>query len=221
VTRSLRPSGRPRRTSSSSTSRCPGEPVSRRRGSCCPSTPAPGSSCSRVTRPRPRSGRRRRSACPATSSREDPAELVDYVRTVAAGGTAWSQAVFRTGDGETGGSPSQNHRPSCGERRHGLGAALNTTNQVLAVVGLAAVLCPLADAAIRRQAEFVADRFAADHGLALELAAALRAMDDGQRVACGWSRRLLASHPTADRRISALLTAMAPRQPDPGAIRLA
>lgn len=59
---------------------------------------------------------------------EDPAELVDYVRTVAAGGTAWSQAVLRTGDGETGGLPSQNNRPHYGERRHGLGATLNTTN---------------------------------------------------------------------------------------------
>jgi DNA-binding NarL/FixJ family response regulator len=103
--------------------------------------PGARSSCSRVTRPRPRSGRRRRSACRATSSREDPAELVDYVRTVAAGGTAWSQAVFRTGDGETGGSPSQNesqtflrrattrtrrgsehHQLSAGRRRAGGGA---------------------------------------------------------------------------------------------------
>ena len=42
----------------------------------------------------------------------------------------------------------------------------------LALVGLAAVLCPLADAAVSRRSEFVADRFAADHGLALELAAA-------------------------------------------------
>src|SRR3712207_2409126 len=47
---------------------------------------------------------------------------------------------------------------------------------VLALVQLAAALCPLAEAAISRQSEFAADRFAADHGLALELAAALRAM---------------------------------------------
>jgi STE24 endopeptidase len=37
---------------------------------------------------------------------------------------------------------------------------------VLAVLGLAAVLCPLADAAVSRRSEFAADRFAADHGLA-------------------------------------------------------
>ena len=66
---------------------------------------------------------------------------------------------------------------------------------------------PLADPAISRQSEFAADRFAADHGLALELAAALHAMDDGRRGACGWSWRLLASHPTSERRIGALLAA--------------
>ncbi len=78
---------------------------------------------------------------------------------------------------------------------------------VLAFVGLAAVLCPLADAAVSRRSEFAADRFAADHGLACELAAALHALDDGRRGACGWSRRLLASHPTAEQRIRALLAA--------------
>ncbi len=74
-------------------------------------------------------------------------------------------------------------------------------------MGLAAVLGPLADAAISRRSEFAADRFAADHGLALELATALRAMDDGRRTACGWPRRLLASHPTSEQRIRALLAA--------------
>ena len=78
---------------------------------------------------------------------------------------------------------------------------------VLAVLGVAAVLCPLADAAVSRRSEVAADRFAADHGLALELAAALHAMDDGRRTACGWSRRLLASHPTSEQRIRALLAA--------------
>ncbi len=51
--------------------------------------------------------------------------------------------------------------------------------------------------------------FDADHGLALELAAALRAMDDGQPAARRWWRRLLASHPPPDLRISALLRATA------------
>jgi STE24 endopeptidase len=95
---------------------------------------------------------------------------------------------------------------------------------VLAFVGLAAGLCPLADAAISRQSEFAADRFAADHGLALGLAAALQAMDDGRRGACGWPRRLLASHPTAEQRIRALLAATgsasssAPLQPRAGIV---
>src|SRR4051794_15068259 len=40
---------------------------------------------------------------------------------------------------------------------------------VLAFVGAAAVLGPVVDAAISRRSEFDADRFAADHGLALEL----------------------------------------------------
>jgi STE24 endopeptidase len=62
---------------------------------------------------------------------------------------------------------------------------------------------------IGRQAEFAADRFAADHGLALELAAALNALDDGRRAASGWSRRLLSSHPTSEQRIRALLAATA------------
>jgi STE24 endopeptidase len=78
---------------------------------------------------------------------------------------------------------------------------------VLAFVGLAALLCPLADAALSRRSEIAADRFAADHGLALELAAALHAIDDGRGVAAGWSRRLLASHPTAEQRICALRAA--------------
>ncbi len=80
---------------------------------------------------------------------------------------------------------------------------------VLLPVGLAAVICPLADAAVSRRAEFAADRFAADHGLALQLAAALSALDDGRCAASGWLWRLLASHPTSDRRIGALLAAAA------------
>ena len=43
---------------------------------------------------------------------------------------------------------------------------------VLAALALSAVIVPLADAAVSRRAELGADRFAADHGLAGELAAA-------------------------------------------------
>ena len=77
---------------------------------------------------------------------------------------------------------------------------------VLVVVGLTAVLVPLANAAISRRSEYAADRFAADHGLAIELAAALRVLDDGKRAPRGWSR-LLSTHPTSEQRIKALQTA--------------
>jgi PAS domain-containing protein len=80
---------------------------------------------------------------------------------------------------------------------------------VLAFIGLAAVNRPLADAALSRHAESVADRFADDCGLALESAAALHAMDDGRGVAARWSRRLLASHSPFEQRILALLAATA------------
>jgi STE24 endopeptidase len=80
---------------------------------------------------------------------------------------------------------------------------------VLAALALSAVICPLADAAVSRRAEFTADRFAADHGLARELAAALRALNDASGAAPGWSRRLLASHLSTELRISALLTVSA------------
>lgn len=92
---------------------------------------------------------------------------------------------------------------------HALQQGQWTVAGVLAFVGLAAVLCPTVDAAISRQVEFDADRFAADHRLALELAAALRLLDDGRSAGSGWPRRLLASHPIPDRRITALLTTTA------------
>ncbi len=83
---------------------------------------------------------------------------------------------------------------------------------VLVFVALSTVLCPLADAAISRRAEMAADLFAADHGLASELATALHALDDGHRAPRGWSRRFLASHPTPDQRIRGLIAATgAPR----------
>jgi STE24 endopeptidase len=78
---------------------------------------------------------------------------------------------------------------------------------VLVFVGLATVLGLLADAAISRRSEYAADRFAADHGLALELAAALYALKGGGREAPRSLRRLWATHPSVDRRIAALLTA--------------
>jgi STE24 endopeptidase len=78
---------------------------------------------------------------------------------------------------------------------------------VLGALVLFAVICPLADAAVCRRAEFAADRFAADYGVGPELATALRRLSDGSSTTLGWARRLLASHPTAESRISALRTA--------------
>jgi STE24 endopeptidase len=79
---------------------------------------------------------------------------------------------------------------------------------VLVVVGLMAVLVPLANAAISRRWEY-----AADHGLALELTAALGLLDDGNRATRGWSR-LLSTHPTAEQRIKALQTTTVGLGPD-------
>ncbi|MFP5373268.1 MAG: M48 family metalloprotease, partial [Actinomycetes bacterium] len=75
---------------------------------------------------------------------------------------------------------------------------------VLAGVAVLAVICPLVDAAVRRRSELAADRFAADHGLAVPLMTALRALDGGCSISCGWTRRIVAPHPAFDRRIEAL-----------------
>jgi STE24 endopeptidase len=89
---------------------------------------------------------------------------------------------------------------------------------VLVVVGLAAVLVPLANAAISRQSEYAADRFAAAHGLAIELTAALRVLNGGHRGPRGWSRLWL-THPTVEQRIKALQTAIIGQGPEGGSDR--
>lgn len=76
---------------------------------------------------------------------------------------------------------------------------------VLLGVTALTVLCPLTDAAVSRRAEWAADRFAADHGLARPLAGALRAIHGDHYTGSGWPRRVLASHPEVERRIDALL----------------
>jgi STE24 endopeptidase len=77
---------------------------------------------------------------------------------------------------------------------------------VLAALALSAVICQVADAAVSRRAQFAADLFAADRGLAIELARALRALHGPSNPTYGWSRRLHRTHPTPENRISALLT---------------
>jgi STE24 endopeptidase len=108
----------------------------------------------------------------------------------------------------------------------GLAVAVSRTLQqgrwmaggMLAAVGLTAVLGPLANAVISRLSEYAADRFAADHGLAMELATALRVLDDGKRAPRGWSR-LLSTHPTSEQRIKALQTATVSQSCDGGRLR--
>ena len=78
---------------------------------------------------------------------------------------------------------------------------------VLAGVAVLAVICPLVDAAVRRGSELAADRFAAEHGLAIPLATALRGLDAGRGISCGRARRIMAPHPALDRRIEALTAA--------------
>ncbi|MGZ4657592.1 MAG: M48 family metalloprotease [Frankiaceae bacterium] len=84
---------------------------------------------------------------------------------------------------------------------------------VLVLVGLTAALVPLANAAISRRSEY-----AADHGLAIELTAILRVLNDGNRAPRGWSR-LLSTHPTYEQRIKALQTATIGQRSDGGSIR--
>lgn len=81
---------------------------------------------------------------------------------------------------------------------------------VLAGVAVLAVICPLVDAAVRRRSELAADRFAAEHGLAIPLTTALRTLDGGRSISCGWARRIVAPHPVFDRRIEALTAARKP-----------
>jgi STE24 endopeptidase len=75
------------------------------------------------------------------------------------------------------------------------------------------VLVPLANAAISRRSEYAADRFAADHGLAIELTADLRVLGDGKRAPRGWSR-WLSTHPSVEQRIKALQTPTVDQGPD-------
>jgi len=89
---------------------------------------------------------------------------------------------------------------------------------VLVVVGLTAVFVPLANAAISRRSEYAADRFATHYGLAIELADALRVLNDGKRAPRGWSR-LLSTHPTSEQRIRALQTTTTGQGPGGGRAR--
>ena len=86
-----------------------------------------------------------------------------------------------------------------------------TVALVLGGVALAAVACPLLDAAVSRRGEFTADRYAAAAGLGPELAAALQTLDRRGSRRRGWTARALAHHPDLDRRVAALCNRSLPR----------
>jgi STE24 endopeptidase len=75
---------------------------------------------------------------------------------------------------------------------------------VLMGVTVAAVFCPVADAALSRRIEFAADRYANNAGVGRELAAALQILGSGHVRRPGLASRLLTRHPTTLQRIAAL-----------------
>jgi len=75
---------------------------------------------------------------------------------------------------------------------------------VLSAVAVCAVVCPLLDAAVSRRSEYAADRYAADVGVAPQLAGALQVLVVKQRRRAGLMARLLSRHPEMVWRIEAL-----------------
>jgi Zn-dependent protease with chaperone function len=75
---------------------------------------------------------------------------------------------------------------------------------VLSAVAVCAVVCPLADAAVSRSSEYAADRYAADVGVAPQLAGALQVLAGRQPRRVGLVARLLSRHPRVGRRIETL-----------------
>jgi STE24 endopeptidase len=75
---------------------------------------------------------------------------------------------------------------------------------VLTGVTLAAILCPVADAALSRRSEYAADRYAEGAGVGPELASALQILGSGHGPRPNGASRLLARHPTTLRRIAEL-----------------
>jgi Zn-dependent protease with chaperone function len=75
---------------------------------------------------------------------------------------------------------------------------------VLTGVAVAAVLCPLTDAALSRRSEFAADRYANNAGVGPELAAAMQILDNAHLRPPGLASRLLTRHPSTLRRIAPL-----------------
>jgi len=79
-----------------------------------------------------------------------------------------------------------------------------TVAVLLSTLVVCAVLCPLADAAISRRAEYTADRFATQHGTGPQLAAALARLDRSRGRRQSWTQAALNRHPNTARRIAAI-----------------
>jgi len=75
---------------------------------------------------------------------------------------------------------------------------------LLCALAVCAVLCPLADAWVRRRSEYAADRFAAQHGAGPQLAAALARLDQGRGRRQSWTQAALNRHPNTERRVAAI-----------------
>lgn len=75
---------------------------------------------------------------------------------------------------------------------------------VLTWVTLAAIICPVADAALSRRSEFAADRYAEVAGVGPELASALQILASGHGPRPPGASRFLTRHPTTLRRIAEL-----------------
>jgi len=75
---------------------------------------------------------------------------------------------------------------------------------VLTGVTVAAVLCPVGDAALSRRSEFDADRYANTSGVGADLASALQILGSRHVRRPGLTSRLLTRHPTIRRRITEL-----------------
>ena len=80
-----------------------------------------------------------------------------------------------------------------------------TAVAVIGGIPILGIAVPLIDAAISRASELAADRYAADVGVGVGLAAALWVMHPHPMRRQPWLARLLARHPPVERRIAALL----------------
>jgi STE24 endopeptidase len=75
---------------------------------------------------------------------------------------------------------------------------------VLGAIALAAVVCPVADAAVGRRSEYAADCYAAGKGLCPQLVTALEVLDSRREHPALWTSRLLSPHPDVQRPVVAL-----------------